>query len=68
MDNNITLTEKEFKMLVDCGFVSGYKFAMVHGLLNHISEEQMKLASVPCRNELWERCKLAEKNKNVNQR
>ena len=47
-DNNIILTEKEFKSVVAGGFIAGYKYAMVHGVFGNISREQMKEASKPC--------------------
>ena len=64
-ENNIVLTEKEFKKVVAGGFITGYKYAMMHGLFGNISREQMKDASKPCEEELWIRCKTVyEKLKN----
>jgi hypothetical protein len=61
-DKTITLKEGEFKGLVDCGFITGYRFAVTNGIFKHLSKKEMRNASLPCGEELWRRCKKAEKN------
>ena len=57
--DKITLKKSEFKKLVACGFISGYRFALEHGFKDY-SMEDLQNASKPAESVLWARIKRAE--------
>ena len=57
--DKITLKESEFKKLIACGFITGYRFALEHGFRDY-SMEDLQNASKPAEEKLWVRVKKAE--------